>query len=58
VSGPGSFHVIVINGMQWINNGMGQYVPVLFINDPMSIYVQPLLYSRLMQVWRAAIVIY
>lgn len=46
-------HVIVIRGMAWTPQG-----PVLYVNDPMLLYTQPVPYATLLQMWQAAIVVY
>ena len=58
ISGTGTYHVIVINGMEWQRTITGQLIPILFVNDPMSIYIQPLPFDTLIRIWSAAIVVY
>ena len=56
VSGPGTSHVVVLRGMAFIPTPQG-VMPVLYINDPMSVFTQPLPYPQLLQLWISAIVI-
>ncbi|MBF0034382.1 hypothetical protein HAX39_17555 [Citrobacter freundii] len=55
-SSPYSNHVIVIRGMAWVPTPMG-IQPVLYINDPMAYFTQPILFSNLAMYWLAAIVV-
>lgn len=53
----GMAHVIVIRGMEFVNWN-GNIIPVLCVNDPMSIYIQPLRFDNLIRMWKAAIVVH
>ncbi len=55
-SSPQSGHVVVIRGMAWVPTPMGVQ-PVLYINDPMSYFTQPVPFVNIMQYWDAAIVV-
>jgi hypothetical protein len=56
-SSPYSGHVVVIRGMAWIQTPMG-IQPVLYINDPMGYFTQPIPFISILPYWRAAIVVY
>lgn len=56
-SSPYSGHVVVIRGMAWVPTPMGLQ-PVLYVNDPMSYFTQPIPFANLAQYWNAAIVVY
>lgn len=56
-SSPYSGHVVVIRGMAWIPTLMGTQ-PVLYINDPMAYFTQPIPFVNIAQYWGAAIVVY
>lgn len=56
MSSPYSSHVVVIRGMAWAPTPMG-IQPVLYINDPLGFFVQPILFSNLLPYWRTAIVV-
>ena len=55
-SSPFSGHVVVIRGMAWIPTHMGVQ-PVLYINDPMGFFTQPVPFVNILPYWRAAIVV-
>ena len=50
-------HVVVIRGMEWAQTLYG-FEPVLYVNDPMNYFTQPIPFWRIAQYWRAAIVVY
>lgn len=50
-------HVVVLRGMEWTPTAYGPQ-PVLYVNDPMSYFTQPVPYTRIVQMWSAAIVVY
>jgi hypothetical protein len=56
-SSPYSGHVVVIRGMAWVPAPMGVQ-PVLYINDPMGYFTQPVPFMNILPYWRAAIVVY
>ncbi|MDX7857967.1 papain-like cysteine protease family protein [Aeromonas caviae] len=56
-SSPYSGHVVVIRGMAWAQTAMGLQ-PVLYVNDPMAYFTQPIPFLNLSQYWSAAIVVY
>ena len=56
MSSPYSGHVVVIRGMAWLPSPVGPQ-PVLYINDPMSFFTQPVPFDRLVRYWSAAIVV-
>lgn len=49
-------HVVVLRGMAFQPTPMG-VMPVLFINDPLAIFTQPVPFPRLMGMWVSAIVV-
>jgi hypothetical protein len=51
-----SSHVVVLRGMSFVPTASG-WEPVLHINDPMARYTQPVLFSRILPVWKDAIVV-
>lgn len=55
-SSPYSGHVVVIRGMAWVPTPMGVQ-PVLYINDPMSYFTQPVPFASIAQYWQSAIVV-
>lgn len=55
-SSPFSGHVVVIRGMAWVQTPFGVQ-PVLYINDPMSYFTEPVLFTNILQYWGAAIVV-
>ena len=55
-SSPHSGHVIVIRGMDWVPTPMGPQ-PVLYVNDPMAYFTQPIPFANIIQYWKAAIVV-
>jgi len=55
-SGMSSSHVIVLRGMSFTQTPSG-IEPVLHINDPMSYYTQPVLFSQIVGAWIDAIVV-
>jgi hypothetical protein len=52
-----SGHVVVIRGMEWVPTPTGPQ-PVLYVNDPMSFFTQPVAFGQLGQYWQAAIVVF
>ena len=50
-------HFVVLRGLAWVPTLFG-YQAVLYINDPMSYFTQPISFYRLQGLWRAAIVVY
>jgi hypothetical protein len=50
-------HFVVVRGMEWVPTQFG-YQALLYINDPMSYYTQPIPFNKLLSIWRAAIVVY
>ncbi len=50
-------HVVVIRGMEWIQTPMGVQ-PVLYINDPLAYFTQPVPFQNIAKYWQAAIVVY
>lgn len=50
-------HFVVLRGMEFLPTPSGP-VPVLYINDPMSYFTQPVPFVNLIPMWRAAIVVY
>jgi hypothetical protein len=56
VSGPGTSHVVVLRGMAFVPTQQG-VMPVLYINDPMSVFTQPVSYNDLLRLWISAIVV-
>lgn len=55
-SSPHSGHVVVIRGMAWVPTPMGVQ-PMLYINDPMSYFTQPVPFASIAQYWQSAIVV-
>ena len=55
-SSPFSGHVVVIRGMAWVPTSMGVQ-PVLYVNDPMGFFTQPVPFISILPYWRAAIVV-
>lgn len=55
-SSPYAGHVVVLRGMGW-QPGPNGLEPVLFINDPMAYFTQPMPFSAIARYWQAAIVI-
>ena len=53
---PFSGHVVVIRGMAWVPTPMGVQ-PVLFVNDPMGFFTQPIPFMDILPYWSAAIVV-
>lgn len=51
-----STHVVVLRGMSFVPGPMGP-VPVLHINDPMSVFTQPVPYHQLLPLWIDALVV-
>jgi hypothetical protein len=49
-------HFVVLTGMEWVNDPIYGLVPVVYINDPMAYYTQPLAFNNLIGLWQAAIV--
>lgn len=56
-SSPYSGHVVVIRGMAWVPTPMGVQ-PILYINDPMTYFTQPVPFANFIQYWGAAIVVH
>ena len=54
---PFAGHVVVIRGMEWAPTPYG-LEPVLYVNDPMNYFTEPIPFWRIAQYWRAAIVVY
>ncbi len=50
-------HCVVLRGMAWVQTPFG-YQAVLYINDPMSYFTQPIFFNQLLTYWRSAIVVY
>ena len=50
-------HFVVLRGMAWVPKQFG-YQSIFYINDPMSYFTEPVSFSKLRTIWRAAIVIY
>lgn len=50
-------HFVVLRGINWMPNLNGGYSAQLLINDPMSYFIQPILFNDLMYYWQAAIVV-
>jgi len=50
-------HYVVLRGMEWRNDN-GTYNPIVYINDPLQYYIQPIYFSNLQQIWAAAIIVY
>ncbi len=55
-SGYASSHVVVLRGMAWVPTAWGAQ-PVLYINDPMAYFTQPIPYQSLVPIWIDAIVV-
>lgn len=55
-STPYSGHVVVLTGMAWQQTPYG-VEPVLFINDPLAHFTQPVRFQQLLPMWVAAIVV-
>jgi hypothetical protein len=55
-SGQTTSHVVVLRGMSFVQTAQGAQ-PVLHINDPLSYYTQPVLFSQLAPIWIDAIVV-
>lgn len=49
-------HFVVLRGMYWAVNPAYGTVPMVVINDPMSVYTQPMPFANLLGLWQAAIV--
>jgi hypothetical protein len=54
---PYSNHVIVIRGMEWVSTPQG-YQPVLYVNDPLGYFTQPIPFMNILPYWRSAIIVY
>jgi hypothetical protein len=50
-------HVVVVRGMAFQPTPFGVQ-PVLFINDPMSVFTQPVPFARIAPIWMSAIVVH
>jgi hypothetical protein len=50
-------HYVVLTGMEFIQTAYGP-AAVMYINDPMAYYTQPVPFNNLLLLWRAAIVVY
>lgn len=55
-SSPFSGHVVLVRGMAWVPGPMG-IQPVLYINDPMGFFTQPIPFQNILPYWSAAIVV-
>ncbi len=55
-SSPYSGHVVVLRGMAWQPGPQG-LEPVLFVNDPMAYFTQPIPFRNISKHWLAAIVV-
>lgn len=55
-SSPYSGHVVVVRGMGWVPTWNGLQ-PVLYINDPMAWFTQPVPFANIAQYWDVAIVV-
>lgn len=55
-SSPYSGHVVVLRGMAWVPTPIGVQ-PVLYINDPMAYFTQPVPFQNIAGYWQAAIVV-
>jgi len=55
-SSPMSGHVVVLRGMGWMQTPYGPK-PMLFINDPMAFFTQPVPFEQIAQYWESAIVV-
>jgi hypothetical protein len=49
-------HFVVVTGMEWISDPYLGIVPIVYINDPMSVYTNPVPFNSLIGLWQAAIV--
>ena len=56
-SGVSSTHVVVLRGMAFVPNGWGGIEPVLYVNDPMAYYTQPVPFRTLIPIWLEALVV-
>jgi hypothetical protein len=56
-TGQGASHVVVLRGMSFLQTAQG-VLPVLYINDPMAYFTQPVSFFALQGIWMDAIVIY
>lgn len=55
-SGAMSSHVVVLRGMHFMPVP-GGFEAVLYVNDPLGYYTQPVLFSQLRRIWIGAIVV-
>lgn len=55
-SSPYSGHVVVLRGMAWQPGPQG-LEPVLYVNDPMAYFTQPIPFRNISRHWLAAIVV-
>lgn len=55
-SGPGTAHVVVLQGMNWYPSPTGPRA-MLHINDPMNIYPAPVPFESIAPIWMSAIVV-
>lgn len=55
-TGQQSAHVVVVRGMAFMPSPAGVQ-PVLFINDPMSMFTQPVPFAQIAPIWMSAIVV-
>jgi len=55
-TGQTSSHVVVVRGMSFVPT-MGGVEAVLHINDPMSMFTQPVPFSTIMPIWMGALVV-
>ena len=56
-SGISSTHVVVLRGMAFVPNGFGGVEAVLYVNDPMAFYTQPVPFTTLIPIWIEALVV-
>lgn len=50
-------HFVVLTGMGWVNDPIYGLIPFVHINDPMSIYTQPMPFANIIGLWQAAIIV-
>jgi hypothetical protein len=50
-------HVVIVRGMAFVPNGFGGVHPVLYINDPMSYFTQPVAFAAILPIWIEALVV-
>lgn len=49
-------HVVVVRGMKWMETPTGNR-PIVYINDPLSYFTQPVPFEALLRFWRASIIV-